>query len=106
MLFKKKTETEIVAEDRKLIASNADAAGKLVMLCNGNEELATKLGELKEKLKYLIPVNTESAMDPDKKIGNKIADLKIELAHYDGHISQKIERLISDILLLTVSRKR
>ncbi len=105
MLFKKKPESEIVAEDRKLIETNSKTVGKLTMLVENNEELTSKLKDLQEKLKYLKPVNTKEAMEEDRKIGEKIDDLKIELARHNGETSYRINNAISDILLLLVNRK-
>lgn len=104
-MFKKKTEAEIVAEDRKLIETNSKTVGKLTMLANDNEELISKLKDLQEKLKYLKPVKSEEAMEADRKIANKIDDLKIELSRFNGDTSYRIGSLISDILLLLVNRK-
>ena len=105
MIFKKKTEADIVAKDRRLIDDNSKAVGKLVILINNNDELISKLKDLEEKLKYLKPVNTIDAMEEDIKIGNKIDDLKIELSRINGETSPRVNTIISEIMVLIINRK-
>ena len=105
MIFNKKTEADIVAEDRKLIERNSSAVYKLVSVVNDNEGLASRLRALCERLKYLKPVKTKDAMEEDIIIENRIENLKTEMAHINGETSYKVNKLISDIMLLLVDRK-
>lgn len=102
MIFKKKTEAEFVAGDRKLIQNNSDKVGKLIMLTS-DEAVIVKLKDLQEKLKYLMPAKTKEDADIDKRIADKIDDLKTELARH-GDSPNLIESVISEIVLLLVNR--
>lgn len=105
MLFKKKTAAEIAAEDREIINNNGKAVDKLIMLAEGNEAVVARLKDLSEKLKYLKPITAENDIQTDKKISDRIDDIKIELARSRTDSESKIDGIISDILLLLVSRK-
>ncbi len=105
MFFKKKTQAEIVAEDRKLIEANSNAIGKLAMLVKESDAFTASLKELQEKIKYLKPVSADDAMKTDRHIGNAIDDLKIELSKNSGAPSSKADGYITEIKRLIVSRK-
>lgn len=105
MLFKKKTAAEIAVEDREIINNNGKAVDKLIMLAEGNEAVVARLKDLSEKLKYLKPITAENDIQTDKKISDRIDDIKIELARSRTDSESKIDGIISDILLLLVSRK-
>lgn len=102
MIFKKKTASDVVAENRKLIQNNSEKIGKLVMLVN-DDNLIVKLKDLQEKLKYLMPAKTKEDTQIDKRIADKIDDLKTEIARH-GDSPNRIENVISEILLLLVNR--
>lgn len=76
-LFKKK-DSELLQEDKKLIAENSNAISTLKVLIENKEYLA-ELNKMQEQLKYLAPSIDSYQLNYDKKIKNQIDDLKVEL---------------------------
>ena len=99
---KKKNSAELTADDRQILKESSDKVGKLVMLTSDETAIA-KLKDLQEKIKYLMPAKTKETLGIDKRIADKVDDLKAELVKH-GDKPTKIDDVISDILLLLVNR--
>ena len=104
MCFKKKKAADKVKENRELIEDNSKAIEALIVLSKDNVEIIDDLKELQEKLKYLVPSNDSAVIDYDKKIKNKIGDLKIALTKSDGETSKKATEILMDIKLAIAER--
>lgn len=103
-LFRKKTVADKVKDDRELIAANSKAIEALVVLAKDNSVLVNSLKDVQEKLKYLIPSDNSKVVDCDKKIKNKIDDLRIELTKSGGLSTKKIEDLVTEIMVTVADR--
>ena len=92
--------------DRDLIAANSGAVEALVILAY-NDELKAQLKDIKEEIKYIIPLVADKAYTMDKKISGIIGDLKIEFTKYDGEekSSVKIGNMIRDLKVAIAERK-
>lgn len=101
---RKKTEAEKTLDDRELVAANSKAVEALIVLAKDNEEIATELKDLQEKLKYLIPSDDPKVTDYDKKIKNLIGDMRIALTKSDGEESKKTENILTDLKLAVADR--
>ena len=104
MLFKKKKVVDKVKDDREFIETNSKSIEAIVVLAKDNEEIIQDLKELQETLKYLIPSAESSVIDCDKKIKNKIGDLKIALTKSDGETSKKAAEVLMEVKLAIAER--
>lgn len=103
--FKKKTNADIVKENRELISRNERQIETLMVLAGENKEFIKTLSLLQEKIRYLTPSEKESVTDYDKRIEDLIGDLKIELTKAAGEeVPQKANNLISQINLCIAER--
>lgn len=103
-LFGKKKASEKVRNDRELIEENANSIDSLIVLAKDNEELVQKLRVLKEKLKYLTPLQDPKVTDYDKKIKNLIEDMRIALVKSDGGRTNKVDDALLNINLAITDR--
>lgn len=104
MLFGRKKISQRVKEDKEAVERNYNSVGALLLLCD-DEKTAERLKCLSDALKYLIPTDADEVLRIDKKIGNKLGDLRIELSKYGGSTSKKTSDLIMDIELSIADRK-
>ena len=102
--FKKKKSADKVKENAKLISSNSGEIGALLVHAEGNAELTAELKELQGNLKFLRPSDDSNVTDYDKKIKNKIGDMKIALTKSDGESSAKALDILKDIKLALAER--
>lgn len=102
--FKKKKVAEKVKIDRELVDENSKSINALVVLAKDNSEIVSKLKDLQEKLKYLIPSDKSTVTDYDKVIKNKIGDLKIILTKSDGEVTKKATNILTEIELAVADR--
>lgn len=79
MFFKKKTERESLLENKHKIEDMASSIDVLISLSKDNDELTNILKDAQDKIKYFNPTQNKEALDFDKKITNRLGDLKIEI---------------------------
>lgn len=77
--FKKKNKTEQLLNNKHHIEAMAASVDVLISLGQDNEELVAILKEIQDKIKYFNPTQKSDVLDIDKKIENKLGDLKIDL---------------------------
>lgn len=104
MCFKRKKSVDKVKEDRELISFNSRSVETLLVHAENNQELTAELNDLQTKLKYLMPSEKSDVTDYDKKIKNKIGDMKIALTKSDGESSSKAMDILKDIKLAIAER--
>ena len=90
---KRRTEREQLLINKHDIEDMTAQVEVLLSLSRDNVELADILAEIKEKIKYFNPTMNKDALDFDKKISNKIGDMKIEInkAKSTGDYTKPIE---------------
>lgn len=104
MFQKKMSESaRCVAQERELIANNAAAADGLLMLTD-DAALKQKLSALKEKIKYLQPVESVTALQRDNAIRDKLATLKNVLVHAKADAGDQADGVIKEIYALILER--
>ncbi len=105
MLFFRKKKTAIqTKEDREIIEHNSKSINALIVIAGKNEAMIKKLKALQELLKYLIASEKAKIIDYDKKIKNKLGDLRIALTKADGEDSVKADDIVADIKLIVADR--
>ena len=102
-LFGKKASVK-AGEDRELIKQNAAAVDALIVLAEGNTSMTEQLTDMREKIKYLVPVEDGKVSDFDKKIKNLLGDMRIALVKGDGEDTKKTERIMQQIKLAVADR--
>lgn len=100
--FHKKTEAERNVDDREIIDRNAKSVETLKVL--GGETYKAKLGELQEKLKYLIPSTNKDVIRCDEKISDKLDDIKIALNKSGDAQSQKVDDCLQSVYITIAER--
>ena len=92
--------------DRELIEVNSNHIDTLIVLAS-DEAMKNELKELKEVIKYIIPLAGDKAHSYDKKISELIGDLKIELTKDkdDEKSAAKIANLVRDLKVAVSERK-
>ena len=76
---KKKSEREQLLDNKHEIEDMASSIDVLISIANADEELVGILKECQEKIKYFNPSINKDVLDLDKKISNRIGDLKIDI---------------------------
>ena len=76
---KKKSEREQLLENKHNIEDMASSVDVLMSIGKDSEELCKILEEVKDKIKYFNPSMNDDVLALDKKIGNALGDLKIEI---------------------------
>lgn len=104
--FKRKKSSDVAKEDRAVIETNSKAIDTLIILAKNNIEIINELYALQEKLKYLAPSTKAKILERDKKIGDKLDDLKVVLTKSDGQISKKEQDILFDINLAIAERNK
>ena len=104
LFFGKKKPAVQTKEDRDIIEQNSKAVNALIVLAGSNVDMVKQLKALQESLKYLIADEKSKIIDYDKKIRNKLGDLRIALTKADGEYSVKADDIISDIKLIIADR--
>ena len=102
---KKKLDKDLVEEDLKIIKQNTQIIDVLLVHADTCEPLVEKLKDLKEKIEFLKPSVKAEVKTADKKIGDKLGDVKIALSkcsakgEFDGW-----EKLIREIEIAIAER--
>lgn len=80
MFFKKKkSERERLLENKHNVEDMASSIDVLLSIGGENEELCGILKDVQDKIKYFNPSINDDVLALDKKIGNALGDLKIEI---------------------------
>lgn len=77
--FKKKNKTEQLLNNKHDVEAMTSSVDVLISLGQENEELVAILKEMQDKIKYFNPSNKPEVLELDKKIVNKLGDLKIDI---------------------------
>ena len=80
MFFKKKSETQKIVEIKHELENMAASMDVLISLAKDNAELVDVLEEIQGKVKYFNPTQDKDVQALDKKINNKLGDLKIDIS--------------------------
>lgn len=80
MCFSRKTNKDKILLNDSVMKENLKSFDILIAYAEGNAETVKKLEEVKDKYKYLSPKADSDVTAVDKKIGNKIADIKVLLS--------------------------
>ncbi len=105
-LFHRKNDADKALRDRELISENAKSVDALAILAGQTDdsELKDEISKLKESLTYLIPSEEGKIYDYDKKIGDRIDDLRIAMIKTDADAVQKAKKLLVQLKLLITDR--
>lgn len=101
---KKKIDKDLIDEDLKIIKTNTQIIDILMVHADVCEPLVEKLKELREKIEFLNPSVKAEVKNADKKIGDKLGDIKIALSkcsakgEFDGweKLTREIEVAIAE----------
>jgi hypothetical protein len=77
---KKKISKDLIDEDLKIIKQNCQIIDVLMVHGDACEPLCEKLKDLREKIEFLNPSTNPDVKNADKKIGDKLGDIKIALS--------------------------
>lgn len=105
--FKKKmTSRQKTVNDIMLIKSNMQAIDVLIAYAEDNAIIKERLLKLQEKIKYLNPIDKDNIQSLDKKIGNKIGDLKIELSKDSNKVDfERVQNALKELEIAVVERQ-
>lgn len=104
MCFKKKKKIgEIYTEDRKCVLLSAQEIDVLMVLDKKNFYKA-KFEEMKDQLLYLSPRDNKEVYEIDKKIKDKIGDLKLVLNKSDEDENESVLSIIDNIFVMISER--
>jgi hypothetical protein len=107
MCFKKKKEVkeeiDVYIEDRKTILLTSQEIDILIEL-DRNKVFKPTLLTVQEELKYLSPRDNVVVYEIDKKIRDKIGELRLLFNKLDGQDKDYIESLILEIKVLIKER--
>ena len=104
MCFKKKKKIgEIYTEDRKCVLLSAQEIDVLMVLDKKNY-YKTKFEEMKDQLLYLSPRDNKEVYEIDKKIKDKIGDLKLVLNKSDEDENESVLSIIDNIFVMISER--
>lgn len=101
---KKKEGTAAVLENKHYIDESAQLIDVLVCM-SGSDKFTERLKLFQDKLKYSNPTTDERALNLDKKISDKIGDLKIEINKTrNWEDVSKLNDLIGELEMLLTER--
>ncbi|MBQ7308221.1 MAG: hypothetical protein IJW82_06830 [Clostridia bacterium] len=101
--FKRKNSEKLMRENKNQLMNNARFAESLTSYSGLDMAVVNAIGEISDKLKYLNPSGRPEVSALDKKIENKLADLKIEIT--TNRINEtKVNLLIKEITNLVADR--
>lgn len=105
MCFKKKKRlAEIYIEDRKTLMLAAQEIDVLIVL-DRDKRFKAKLEALKDELLYLSPRENKDVFEIDKKIKEKIGDLKLILNKSDDDVDiDNVEKIINTMFVMAKER--
>ncbi|HBD05983.1 MAG TPA: hypothetical protein DCY93_01040, partial [Firmicutes bacterium] len=89
-----------------IIETNSKSIDTLVILAKNNIEIINELYSLQEKLKYLAPSDKSKIFERDKKIGDKLDDLKVILTKSEGEFNKKVKDTLFDIQIAISERNK
>ena len=101
--FKKKNGTKQMMENKNQLMNNARFAESLTSYSGLDMQVVNAIAEISDKLKYLNPSSRPEVSNLDKKIENKLSDLKIEIT--TNRINEtKVNLLVKEITNLIADR--
>ncbi len=100
---KKKTIGEIYIEDRKCVLLSAQEIDVLIALDKKNFYKA-RLEEIKDQLLYLSPRDNKEVYEIDKKIRDKIGDLKLVLNKHEEDEDESVISIMDNIFVMISER--
>ncbi len=98
----KKTHTGEILKHKAVIEDNANAAAVLVTLAEG-KPCCADLKSIEKDIRYSNPSSDPDVAQKDKKIGEKLADIKIKLAS-ERDRNEDVAMLVKELKLLLAER--
>ena len=102
MCFRRKRIGQIYTEDRKCILLSSQEIDVLIALDDG--KYRERLEELKDELLYVSPRENKEVFEIDKKIRDKVQDLKLILNKTQDIEDETIDNKISHIIVMIKER--
>ena len=104
MCFKKKKVLgQTYIDDRKQLILAAQEIDVLILL-DKDKKFERQLNELKDELLYVSPRENKDVCELDRKIKDKIGDLKLVLNKYDDLDEENVDKIISTIMVMIKER--
>ena len=104
MCFKKKNVLgQTYIDDRKQLLLAAQEIDVLILL-DKDKKFERQLNELKDELLYVSPRENKEVCELDRKIKDKIGDLKLILNKYDDLDEENVDKIISTIMVIIKER--
>ena len=105
MCFKKRKKIgDIYIEDRKCVLLSAQEVDVLILL-DKHGYYKAKFDEMKDQLLYLSPRENKDVYEIDKKIKEKIGDLKLILNKHDDEENDSVLSIIENIFVMIKERE-
>lgn len=99
-MFSKKSTTDLMLQNKEDIKKMADELELILMKTSKNEEIQQSLKYAIDKVKYFNPSIEKVILDIDKRINNKIGDLKIEIVKAKNERDN--EKFLKNVKELTI----
>lgn len=97
-MFKKKSKTEVILDNRKILFANLTELEALSILALDNSVISTLFSDCIEELKYATPSSRDDVKEEDKRITNLLGDLKIVVNKLNkGRGEEDTQKLLLEI---------
>lgn len=97
-MFKKKSKTEVILDNRKILFANLTELEALSILALDNSVISTLFSDCIEELKYATPSSRDDVKEEDKRIANLLGDLKIVVNKLNkGRGEEDTQKLLLEI---------
>ena len=93
-----------IVKNKKFIEKMVANVESILVYANGNDTLCNRLVEVKENIRFFNPTKNEKVLLVDKKIANKLDDLKILVAK--DNTQETCFRVLEEIEAYIVQRKK
>lgn len=101
---KKKSEKDIILENKAVINKNLAYLEMLIQMSEGKDKIHEELLMLVDKVKYLNPSAKKEVQEADRKITSALEDVKIELASMKDDNFAKVENHITKVKNIVIER--
>jgi hypothetical protein len=100
--FKKKSPETLVKTDKERLAELKTQVDIVTHMAS-DENICARLEKISDVLKYMSPSDNPKAKDVEKRIGDRLDDLKIVLSSKKE--ADKVEDLLNKVELLVIERR-
>ena len=111
LFFKKKSNTDMILENKAFIAKMASTVDVLISLVEDDKlDIIDGLRHVQDEIKYLNPSSNERVVAMDNVINNKLADIKLaivtakKIQDYCG-VQDIIDELLTDTIVTRKSKE-